>query len=350
MQQNTNREAHHAHPRKSSTTKTVNFLIVGQGLAGSLLFWELHQRGYSVAVVDEGLPHTSSKIAAGMFNPINTKRFTVSANATVVIPEAISVYTSMEKQLGISIVHHQSIYNVFGNHKEANDYTTKLDHPFFKQYTNGQPNPEDHINQPYGAFEVGLSGWIDLKTMLASLRLFIQQNHLLQTERLHYELLEQQNEKWHYQDIVADTVVFCEGFQANGNPYFPNMNIIPCKGDVLEFEAPLLHPTRVIKKGIYIVPLGQGKFRCGSTYQWENANTAPMASDKAALSQKIAELIDVPFTITAHHVAIRPTTKTRETIITKHETLPNMYALNGLGTKGVINGVRCVKEFLEHIT
>ena len=57
--------------------QTVNFLIIGQGLAGSLLAWELHKKGYSVAAVDEGLPNTSSKIAAGMFNPINTKRFTV---------------------------------------------------------------------------------------------------------------------------------------------------------------------------------------------------------------------------------------------------------------------------------
>lgn len=338
------------HQTSNTKHQTSNFLIVGQGLAGSLLFWELFRKGYSVAVVDEGLPITSSKVAAGMFNPINTKRFTVSSKSETAIPEALELYRSMENELGISIIHMQNIYNVFGNNKEANDYTTKLDHPFFKQYTNGNPEPEAHINQPFGAFEVGLSGWIDLKTMLAAVRSFIAENHVLLEERFEYNLLKQQEGKWIYKNITTETVVFCEGFNANSNPYFPDLNIIPCKGDVLEFEAPLLHPTRVIKKGIYIVPLGNGKFRCGSNYKWENADPQPYAADKEELEQKLKDLIDVPFTITAHIAAIRPTTKTRETVIAKHPIHSNMYALNGLGTKGVVNGVKCVNTFLEDKT
>jgi glycine oxidase len=328
----------------------TNFLIVGQGLAGSLLFWELFRKGCRVAVVDEGLPVTSSKIAAGMFNPINTKRFTVSSKAGIVIPQALELYRSIETALSVSIVHEQNIYNVFGNHKEANDYTTKGDHPFFQQYTNGHPAPENHILQPFGAFEVGLSGWIDLKTMLAAVRSFIAEKHILLEERFEYALLKQQQNKWVYKNMIADTVIFCEGFNPAGNPFFPDLHIIPCKGDVLEFEAPLLNPARVIKKGIYIVPLGNGKFRCGSTYKWENADASPQPADKEELAQKIGELIDVPYTVTAHNAAIRPTTKTRETIVARHPLYTNMYALNGLGTKGVINGVKCVRQLIETLT
>lgn len=330
--------------------QTTNFLVVGQGLAGSLLAWELFRKGFSVVVVDEGAEITSSKIAAGMFNPINTKRFTVSSKAETVIPEALEVYRSMEKELGISIIHEQPIYNVFGNNKEANDYTTKGDHPFFKQYTNADPLPEKHILQPFGAFEVALSGWIDLKAMLAAIRSFIAAKSILLEEKFEYDLLKQEDGKWIYKNITVDSVVFCEGFKANKNPFFPDLNIIPCKGDVLEFEAPLLHPTRVIKKGIYIVPLGDGRFRCGSTYKWENADTQPYPVDREELEQKIKELIDVPFTIISHKVAVRPTTKTRETIIARHPSHSTMYVLNGLGTKGVINGVKAVKLFLEDKT
>jgi glycine/D-amino acid oxidase-like deaminating enzyme len=327
--------------------QTSNFLIVGQGLAGSLLLWELHRKGYSVAVVDEGLPVTSSKVAAGMFNPINTKRFTVSSNAETVIPQVLETYRSMEAELGISIVHMQNIYNVFGNNKEANDYTTKLDHPFFRQYTNGNPEPEDHIRQPFGVFEVGLSGWIDLKTMLASMRSFIAEKHILAEERFDYDELKQEGTYWTYKNITTDKVVFCEGINANNNPFFPDLNIIPCKGDVLEFDASLLHPTRVIKKGVYIVPIGNGRFRCGSTYRWENADATPLAADKEELTQKITELIDVPFTIVSHQVAVRPTTKTRETVVAAHPTFSTMFALNGLGTKGVVNGVKAVQLFMK---
>jgi glycine/D-amino acid oxidase-like deaminating enzyme len=337
-------------PEQQPTTHNqhpTNFLIVGQGLAGSLLAWELHQKGFSVAVVDEGLPHTSSKIAAGMFNPINTKRFTVSASAEQSITEALLVYQSIEKELHIDIIHHQNIYNVFGNNKEVNDYSAKLDHPFFKQYTNENPIPLAHIQHPFGAFEVGLSGWIDIHTMLASIRYFVASKHILLKEVFDYKLLKQTVQGWKYKHIEAEHIVFCEGFKGNNNPFFTELHIIPCKGDVLEFEAPLLTLTKVVKKGIYIVSMGNGKFKCGSTYQWENNDATPLAQDKEELTQKIAEVITVPFTVTAHYAAIRPTTKTRETIITKHAIFPNMYALNGLGTKGVINGVKCVKEFLH---
>ncbi|MES2780255.1 MAG: FAD-dependent oxidoreductase [Bacteroidota bacterium] len=327
--------------------KTVNTLIVGQGLAGSLVAWELMRKGESVAVVDEGLPVTSSKIAAGMFNPINTKRFTVSNNAEANINAALEIYGSMEKELGIELIHRQNIYNVFGNVKEGNDLTLKSDHPFFQQYTNNNPIREAHIIQPFGAFEVGLSGWIDLKKMLSSLRNHINSIHTLVEEIFDYAQLSYEDGAWHYKDIKADAVVFCEGYKANHNSFFTELNIIPCKGDVLEFEAPGLDLTRVVKKGIYIVSLGEGKFKCGSLYKWENDDTTLQQADYDELKQKIESLIDVPFTITKRETAIRPTTKTRGTLFLKHATLPNMFVVNGLGTKGVINGVKVVRQLIE---
>jgi glycine/D-amino acid oxidase-like deaminating enzyme len=313
--------------------KEVDFLIVGQGLAGSLLAWQLHQRGKKIAVVDEDKKCTSSKIAAGMFNPINTKRFTVSATAQQDIENALSVYQSIEQALGISIIHHTPIYNVFGSFKEANDYSLKLDHPFFKQFTLDNPLPEKNTIQPFGAFEVGLSGWIDLPLLLQAMRYFLQQHHHIVTQKFMHDELQHDGEIWTYDVIKAKHIIFCEGAQAAQNPYFASLPIIPCKGDVLEFEALDLNLTRVVKKGIYIIALGGGKYKCGSTYKWENDDATPYQTDYNELKQKIAELIDVPFTITAHYSAIRPTTKTRETIWQSHPTLPNMHTINGLEPK-----------------
>jgi glycine/D-amino acid oxidase-like deaminating enzyme len=305
------------------------------------------RRGKSIAVVDEGLPVTSSKIAAGMFNPINTKRFTVSNTAEANIRDALAVYESMEKALHLELIHHQHIYNVFGNTKEGNDYSLKLDHPFFKQYTDRNPAREAHIIQPFGAFEVGLSGWIDLRKLLEGVRNHIATNHLLIEDVFDYTHLNHNDQGWQYQGITAQHVVFCEGYKANGNPFFPELNIIPCKGDVLEFEAPELQLSRVVKKGIYIVALGDGKFKCGSLYKWENDDTTPQPADCEELKHKIASLIDVPFTITKHETAVRPTTKTRDTLLLQHVTLPNLFVVNGLGTKGVINGVKVVRQLIE---
>lgn len=326
--------------------QAVTYLIVGQGLAGSLLAWELHRNGISFATVDEGMAITSSRIAAGMINPVNPKRFTVPANAEQLISDALEVYRSMEEDLCISIIHLQNIYIVFGNVKESNDLTLKSDHPFFQRYTNTEPVTEAHVIQPYGAFEVGLSGWIDVKQMLDSLRKFIATTYELVEETFDYNQLKQVDGSWSYKHITAKHVVFCEGHKASANPFFPDLHIIPCKGDVVEFTAPGFDPTRVIKKGIYIVPLGNHTFKAGSSYKWENGDEQLHQEDKAELVQKITELIDVPFSVTAHYTAIRPTTKTKETVVRTHAGYPTMHAINGLGTKGVTNGVKCVKTFI----
>ena len=46
----------------------VDFLIVGQGLAGTLLAQALRSRGQSVAVVDDGWRSSASQVAAACAN------------------------------------------------------------------------------------------------------------------------------------------------------------------------------------------------------------------------------------------------------------------------------------------
>ena len=48
----------------------AEFTIVGGGLAGCTLAWALHKRGRAVKIVDRGDLVTSTKVAAGIVNPI----------------------------------------------------------------------------------------------------------------------------------------------------------------------------------------------------------------------------------------------------------------------------------------
>ena len=56
----------------------VDFLIVGQGLAGSLLAKELLRRGRAVHVVDDRWKSSSSQVAAGLMTPLTGRRFTLT--------------------------------------------------------------------------------------------------------------------------------------------------------------------------------------------------------------------------------------------------------------------------------
>ncbi|MFN5920895.1 MAG: FAD-dependent oxidoreductase, partial [Bacteroidota bacterium] len=71
-------------------SKITEYIIVGQGLAGTVAAFSLLKAGKKVLVFDEKREFTASKVAAGMFNPINPKRMVKNWNAEVFIPEAIA--------------------------------------------------------------------------------------------------------------------------------------------------------------------------------------------------------------------------------------------------------------------
>ena len=82
------------------TLQQFDFLIVGQGLAGTALAWTLLRRGYRVLVVDRCDEITSSKIAAGLITPITGMRLVVSWRLDEFLPFATEFYRSVEQQTG----------------------------------------------------------------------------------------------------------------------------------------------------------------------------------------------------------------------------------------------------------
>ena len=53
-------------------------LIVGQGLAGTLLAFELERAGVSFAIADAGHEGAASSVAAGVINPITGRRLALA--------------------------------------------------------------------------------------------------------------------------------------------------------------------------------------------------------------------------------------------------------------------------------
>ena len=48
----------------------MNVLIIGQGIAGSCLAWELKRRGADFTIADRPIAETASRVAAGLVNPL----------------------------------------------------------------------------------------------------------------------------------------------------------------------------------------------------------------------------------------------------------------------------------------
>src|SRR5688572_12154561 len=98
--------------------KKVNTLIVGQGLAGSVLSFMLQREQVSFRVLDPGDEQTASRVAAGMYTPITGKRKTIHPLTLEQIPFALSLYREVESLLGCTLLHELPVHQLFSNAEE----------------------------------------------------------------------------------------------------------------------------------------------------------------------------------------------------------------------------------------
>ena len=70
----------------------ADYLIVGQGIAGSVLAWTLHQRGHHVLILDDPALPSASKASAGIFNPLTGKKLNRTWKADEIFPFANLVF------------------------------------------------------------------------------------------------------------------------------------------------------------------------------------------------------------------------------------------------------------------
>ncbi len=109
--------------------KKIDYIIVGQGLAGSVLAFQLMEEGKKIVVMDENYPQTSSKIAAGLCNPVVFKRLTKSWMVESALPLAVNFYRNQEQLLGSNFYQEMPIYKLFVDEKESSFWRQKVMNP-----------------------------------------------------------------------------------------------------------------------------------------------------------------------------------------------------------------------------
>lgn len=318
--------------------KKINTVVVGQGIAGSLLAFMLHQKNIPFLLIDQSSQSTASQIAAGMFTPLSGKRKTIHPLSLQQIPFAINIYKEISKLIGYNILHLTNIYQLFDSVEEQSQLQSKYLEPSFAPYVKSISKYLPGTNNNNGAYEVTHSGWVNCEYWMRYFKIWLKNNGRLLEAKFVYPDLQINEDKMEYNGIEFINIFFCEGYKAISNPFF-NEIIIPCKGDVLTITSDHFTTNQIIKKnGIYLVPFESNSFKAGATYQWNNDSETPEEASKLLIEGELKNMLFHPFQVIKHQSAIRPTTQNREVIIKQHQYHKGMYMFNGLGTKGVLQG------------
>ncbi|TKT92723.1 NAD(P)/FAD-dependent oxidoreductase [Dyadobacter frigoris] len=328
-----------------------DYLIVGQGIAGTSLAWHLHNSGKKVLLVNDSSLPSSSKVAAGIFNPLTGKKLVKTWLAGDIFPYAQNFYSGLEKKLDAEILHEASIFRPFRSIEEQNSYLSRTSDPGISTYiqdTKLEIIPE-HVHTPYGGMEVIQSGWVDLPVLLDKSReYFLENNQYLDSPFAADDLIFS-GEHVIWKNITFDKVILCQGYLAKDNKYFRWLPFTPVKGEILEVQIEKITGSQIVNQGIFILPVTGSTCRIGATYSWENLNWDVTESAREELEEKLKPILKVPYSITGQSAGIRPSSHDRRPLLGIHPDHPQLGIFNGLGTKGVTLAPFFANQFSEYL-
>ncbi len=327
-------------------------MIVGQGLAGSLLAYFLLKRGQSIHIFDNNHQGASSKVAAGLMNPITGRRFVKSWMIDDLFPFAEKTYRSIEKEFDVEIYKKREILRALFNIKEENSWDERSGIDSYEPYMNSAPEATGVAALFKGPFSWGGlpgAGQVDVPLLLQTFQVHFREKDLLDNEAFQYDALGFGETGVNYKGIQAKKIIFCEGHQARFNPWFSVLPFVPSKGEMLQITLPVHDLKNIVKHKSYIAPLPNQTYWIGSTYEWNDLTESPSEKGRESLVNALDKMMAVPYKVVNHLAAIRPTVKDRRPFIGEHPDNNSLLIFNGLGTKGTSLGPYWANEFCDHL-
>jgi glycine/D-amino acid oxidase-like deaminating enzyme len=328
----------------------VDYLIIGQGLAGSLLAFEFIRAGKSFFVIDNPTQAKASDVAAGVVNPVVFRRMAKSWMADDLLPHLLKTYSEMEELLGVRLFYPLQIKKVLG--KDEGDfwkkkYVANQLQAYLEQEADKQQYPL--VESPYGMGIVHLSGRVDIKLLVEKMKNLLVEKGLIRFEKFDFKQLLLSDERASYRDLSADKIIFCEGHAVSENPFFGGILFKHTKGEVLRLKTESYNNPFILNKGMFLMPEGNQYFRLGATYEWENLAPEITRQGREELEERLSKVFTGRYQVVDQLAGIRPTTHDRRPVVGIHPKHGQIGILNGLSSKGAMLGpwfARHLADFL----
>jgi glycine oxidase len=219
----------------------VDYLIIGAGLAGIGFAETALQNNKSVFVFDNN-SQNSSKVAAGLYNPVILKRFSGLNNAQYQIDLLNFFYANVESKLNIKIDYKIPILRKFFSIEEQNNWFIASDKPDLVPFLSLDLISKKYngIDSPFGYGQVLQTGYVDTAFYIESYKNYLSENNFFSQESFNYSELSIFENQVVYKNIFAKNIIFAEGFGMHANPFFKHLPLDGTKGELFIIKAPKL--------------------------------------------------------------------------------------------------------------
>jgi len=347
----------------------IDFLIIGQGLAGTLLAHNLQKHNQTFRIVDAieyDLPvklknnftvinkpqhpfNAATYSSTGIINPITGRRFVKSWMFEKLFPVALNNYQGFEKQFGQSFLKDAKIFRTIPDQKAANELALRMQDPDYRPYfeTENEIQPDKNIfNINKKGFTLKGATVVKVSFLVRCFREYLIKTNLFINENVHIENIKlNDNHTFTLNNQTYKHLIFAEGYRVNQNPYFSEIPFTVTNGEIIIVKSTLLKINYVLKSGFFLIPEKDDLYKVGTTWDWDLQKPQTTKNSIQHFKNNLDNLLKVPYQIVAHQAAVRPTIKDRRPVLGQHPKHKNMYLFNGLGAKGVSLG----PYFTDHL-
>jgi glycine/D-amino acid oxidase-like deaminating enzyme len=329
----------------------TEFLIVGQGISGTFLSWYLHKARHAFVVIDHYEPNASSRVAAGIINPVTGRRIVKTWMIETLLPFALNAYEELGAHLGINAISRKKMIDFFPSAQMLNAFNDRINED--DEYLALSASPHlfhEHFNYDFGSGEIDPCYMINLSELLYTWREELVRENLLLTEKFVPDKLSVTAEGVCYKNILAEKIIFCDGIYSSTNRYFKKLPFALNKGEALVIQSDFVPQNDIYKKGITLAPLGNSLFWAGSSHEWNFTDDMPSDSFLERTTGVLNQWLRQPYKVVGRLASIRPATVERRPFVGMHPHFPNIGILNGMGTKGCSLSPYFAHQLVNHLT
>jgi glycine/D-amino acid oxidase-like deaminating enzyme len=321
----------------------IDLLIIGQGISGTFLYKEARLSGLSVCVIDDGFPASASRVAAGLINPVTGKRVVTTWMADQLLPLAREAY-------GDAYLKETPIVTFFSNREARTLFLERLSQdPTYLEAPEDTGARVPYFHDYYGNAVIRPAYVADIAGLITVTRFDLRERGLIREQAFADDQMTVLSDGVRFDDIHATHAIFCDGIASSARPWFERLPFSPSKGEALIVEIPDLPPDAVFHKALNMVPLGDGLYWVGASYEWDFKDALPSPAFRARTEEALRQWLKVSFRTVDHRAAIRPTTVEQKPFVGLHPLHHAIGILGGMGTKGCSLAPFFARQLVQHI-
>lgn len=330
-----------------------DYIIVGQGVAGTLLAYFLLADNQRVMVVDRPMAGATSRIAAGLINPVTGRRMAKSWRFEELFSFAKKTYNKLEEELKISIWSDWRILRALPTVFEVNEWSRRGVWPEHAPYFADEADLgkwKGKIKPSLGWGELKGAAKVDMASLIYFFRKKLTDSQLLREELFDFSKIELTENGVEYGGLKARKIIFCEGAKGAENPFFAYLPFVPTKGELLLIKIKGEAFTKILKNHIFIIPVKDDLYWVGSTSRFEYEGPHPTGAKKEYLKNELERVLEGPFEIVEHHAGIRPTVYDKRPFLGVHPQHSQLAIFSGMGTKGALLAPYFASQMTDFLT